>query len=192
MLFECLLFFTANLQRHSGHTSDLASSPYIVQDKVPTKPQTLETQYTLQTLNVPPSWGTGSVPETQIIAHVLGEFYFRSVRAYEEASLSLRTSRGSHILGTRGSHIPLQLGKFLQVNPTSHLDGQYSIASTSSMARSMSQPMNQRASLTNYTSFPAVSSSLRPQRHSRMRTFGPEHADHQHRGNPSTTRHGGG
>ncbi|KAI1798393.1 hypothetical protein LXA43DRAFT_968715 [Ganoderma leucocontextum] len=72
VLFGCLLFFTANLQRHPAHVSDLTRSPYIVEDEIATKPLTLETQYTLQALNAPLSWGAGPVPETKIIAHVPG------------------------------------------------------------------------------------------------------------------------
>lgn len=87
-LFGCLLFFTANLQRHPGHASDLTHSPYVVEDEVTAKPLTLETQYTLQALNVPLSWGAAPVPETKIIAHVPGEPYFRSVRAYESSWFS--------------------------------------------------------------------------------------------------------
>ncbi len=91
LLFGCLLFFTANLQRRPGHVSDLIRSPYIVEDEVTAKPLTLETQYTLQTLNAPLSWGTGPVPETKIIAHVPGESYFRLVRACGWTWLSLDT-----------------------------------------------------------------------------------------------------
>ncbi|KAI0777523.1 hypothetical protein BD413DRAFT_467266 [Trametes elegans] len=72
-LFICLLYFSATFPRHSGAVSDLlSSSPHVVEDEVDTLPLTLETQYTLQVLNRPLSWGLGQVPETKIVAHVPG------------------------------------------------------------------------------------------------------------------------
>ena len=35
-------------------------------------PLTFESQFSLQTLSVPFAWGTGQVPQTQILAHVPG------------------------------------------------------------------------------------------------------------------------
>ena len=81
ILFGCLLFFSATLHKTPGTTSDLVHSPFIVEEEVATQPLTLETQYTLQVLNTPLSWGTGQVPETKIVAHVPGELHSTRLKA---------------------------------------------------------------------------------------------------------------
>ena len=60
-----------------GLTYDFTSALQVsldkkAEDEVEEAPSTFEAQYSLQTLNVPLSWGLGQVPETQIVAHVPG------------------------------------------------------------------------------------------------------------------------
>ncbi len=74
VLFASLLFFSATFPRNSGSVTDILKTlPYVVEEELETTPLTLETQYTLQALNSPLSWGAGQVPETKIVAHVPGE-----------------------------------------------------------------------------------------------------------------------
>ena len=74
VLFTSLLFFSATFPRNSGSVTDILKTlPYVVEEELDTTPLTLETQYTLQALNRPLSWGAGPVPETKIVAHVPGE-----------------------------------------------------------------------------------------------------------------------
>ncbi|KAI0674124.1 hypothetical protein C8Q78DRAFT_966787 [Trametes maxima] len=72
-LFVGLLYLSATFPRPSGSVTELIRpSPHVVQDALDVQPLTLETQYTLQALNPPFSWGSGQVPETEIVAHVPG------------------------------------------------------------------------------------------------------------------------
>ena len=76
VLFTSLLFFSATFPRNSGSVTDILKTlPYVVEEELDTAPLTLETQYTLQALNRPLSWGAGQVPETKIVAHVPGELF---------------------------------------------------------------------------------------------------------------------
>ena len=74
VLFVSLLYLSATFPRNDGAVSELLSkSPYFVTDEVTVTPLSLDTQYTLQALNPPLSWGSEPVPETKIVAHVPGE-----------------------------------------------------------------------------------------------------------------------
>ncbi|CDO73894.1 hypothetical protein BN946_scf185016.g51 [Trametes cinnabarina] len=73
ILFVGLLYFSATFPRNKGAVTDfLQPSQSIIEAGLDTTPLTLETQYTLQSLNPPLSWGLGQVPETKIVAHVPG------------------------------------------------------------------------------------------------------------------------
>lgn len=75
-----LLYFSATFPRHSGSVGDhIRTTPHTVEDVLDVQPLTLETQYTLQTLNPSFHWGSSPVPETKIVAHVPGEYNYMMV-----------------------------------------------------------------------------------------------------------------
>ncbi|KAH9940680.1 hypothetical protein B0H21DRAFT_753931 [Amylocystis lapponica] len=74
LLFAGLLFMSASLPKNSRQLTELIL-PYsqVVQEGGgDAGAPTLETQYTLQSLNRPLSWGLGQVPQTKIVVHVPG------------------------------------------------------------------------------------------------------------------------
>lgn len=75
VLLVSLLYLSATFPRNDGAISDILSgNPYLVEDEPSgVLPLTLETQYTLQALNPPLSWGAEHVPETKIVSHVPGK-----------------------------------------------------------------------------------------------------------------------
>ncbi|KZT66543.1 hypothetical protein DAEQUDRAFT_730102 [Daedalea quercina L-15889] len=73
VLLVLLLVFTANLPQDTRTLKDIVR-PYSVYegDEINVAPQTLEGQYSLQTLNLPLRWDAGPVPQTKIVAHAPG------------------------------------------------------------------------------------------------------------------------
>ncbi len=78
LLLVSLLTFSTTFKPNTLSVSDLTklrSGIYTADDEVDTTPVTFESQYSLQSLNVPLSWGLGQVPQTQIVAHVPGMYH---------------------------------------------------------------------------------------------------------------------
>ncbi|PCH45121.1 hypothetical protein WOLCODRAFT_106109 [Wolfiporia cocos MD-104 SS10] len=73
VLLVLLLTFSMNLPPYKSSISDLVK-PYIHfgDDDIEAVSPTYESQYTLQSLSLPLSWGLGQVPETKIVVHVPG------------------------------------------------------------------------------------------------------------------------
>ena len=72
LLIGLLTFSTTIKPSTVTDLTKIRSGHYTIEDEVEEAPSTFEAQYSLQTLNVPLSWGLGQVPETQIVAHVPG------------------------------------------------------------------------------------------------------------------------
>lgn len=75
LLLVGLLTFSATVQPSNLSVPDLAklgASLYPFEDDTPPPPSTFESQFSLQALHAPVSWGSGQVPQTQIVAHVPG------------------------------------------------------------------------------------------------------------------------
>ena len=75
LLLVGLLTFSATVHPSNLSVPDLAklgASFYPFDDDAPPPPPTYESQFSLQTLHAPLSWGSGHVPQTQIVAHVPG------------------------------------------------------------------------------------------------------------------------
>ncbi|KAH9941287.1 uncharacterized protein BXZ73DRAFT_42246 [Epithele typhae] len=74
VLFVSLLYLSSSFTPsvENGVSQALDRSGFVVDDDSSALPMTLETQYTLQTLNPPLHWGTSHVPETKVVAHVPG------------------------------------------------------------------------------------------------------------------------
>ncbi|OCH84340.1 hypothetical protein OBBRIDRAFT_891849 [Obba rivulosa] len=68
-----LLCLSTTFPQNATPISDLIQQySYGGQEEMDVLPATLETQYTLQSLNPPLSWGVGQVPQTKIVVHVPG------------------------------------------------------------------------------------------------------------------------
>ena len=55
-------------------------SAYYAEEPEEVQPLSFESQYSLQSLTAPLNWGLGQVPQTQLLAHVPGEFYVSKPR----------------------------------------------------------------------------------------------------------------
>ncbi|KZT10556.1 uncharacterized protein LAESUDRAFT_711704 [Laetiporus sulphureus 93-53] len=74
VLLVLLLTFTTTLPQNKRTITDLVR-PYAAKEddsSASLGPATLESQYTLQSLNIPLRWGLGQVPETKVVVHVPG------------------------------------------------------------------------------------------------------------------------
>lgn len=72
LLVGLLTFSTSIKPTAVSDFAKLRSGIYTVEDEVEQAPSTFESQYSLQALSMPLSWGLGQVPETKIVAHVPG------------------------------------------------------------------------------------------------------------------------
>ncbi len=73
LLLVGLLTFSTTIKPSSvSEFAKLRGGIYTVEDDAEQAPSTFQSQYSLQTLSMPLSWGVGQVPETKIVAHVPG------------------------------------------------------------------------------------------------------------------------
>ncbi|KAI0938832.1 hypothetical protein AcW1_001531 [Taiwanofungus camphoratus] len=73
VLFAVLIFLSTTLPSNRRSINDfIRHYPQSDEDSVDVLAPTLESQYTLQALNKPLSWGLGQVPQTKIVVHVPG------------------------------------------------------------------------------------------------------------------------
>ena len=122
-----LLTLSTTIQPSKLSVSDLTklrSSFYTYEDDTPPPPATFESQYALQALNVPPNWGLGKVPQTQIVAHVPGASSFCCL-------LSLGIERRNLTGWTIFDKLYFSNGTFYVVtdNPESYPDRKFMISS---------------------------------------------------------------
>ena len=98
VLLVSLLYLSATFPRNDGAISELlAGKPYLVEEGSSVLPMTLETQYTLQSLNAPLSWGAEPVPETKIVAHVPGKCYLLPLSVLYHPALGSEQRRRTDI-----------------------------------------------------------------------------------------------
>lgn len=75
LLLVGLLTFSATVQPSNLSIPDLTklrANLYPFEGDAALPPPTFESQYSLQALHAPLSWGSGQVPQTEIVAHVPG------------------------------------------------------------------------------------------------------------------------